>query len=63
MNNEQVYRSFIEQAFENHNKSIVAAISHDYKFQGEMPGDFMKANRELSNREKNEIIRDILYPF
>jgi hypothetical protein len=63
MNNEHIYRSFMEQAFENHNRNITSAIAHVYTFQSQLPADFMKANHELTTREKNEIIRDILYPF
>jgi hypothetical protein len=53
----------MEQAFENHNRNITSAIAHVYTFQSQLPADFMKANHELTTREKNEIIRDILYPF
>lgn len=63
MNNEHIYRAFMEKAFDQQNQSITSAIAHVYTFQSRLPADFMKANHELSTREKNEIIRDILYPF
>lgn len=53
----------MEKAFDQQNQSITSAIAHVYTFQSRLPADFMKANHELSTREKNEIIRDILYPF
>ena len=53
----------MEQMFDGHGKSIESTIVWMHRNYQELPNDFKEAKRCLTIQERNEIIRDILYPF
>lgn len=62
-NYELAYRQFLEKAFDSHNKDIEATIVWMFRNPNNIPLSVKRAKRELDQRERNEIIRDVLYPF
>lgn len=63
MNYKQIYRAKIENLFEDQHHSIIQTVIWLNKHYDAMPPDFKEANRELSDRDKNNILRDATYPF
>ena len=63
VNNEHIYKAYMEQMFDGHGKSIESTIVWMHRNYQGLPNDFKEAKRCLTIQERNEIIRDILYPF
>ncbi|WP_334328424.1 hypothetical protein [Companilactobacillus sp. HBUAS59699] len=61
MNDEEIYRSTIERVFDDQCQSLEKTII--YISKRNMAADFRHARRNLSDRTKNDILRDVSYPF
>lgn len=61
MNDEDIYRSTVERVFDDQCQSLEKSIIYISKH--EMTSDFRHARNNLSDRIKNDILRDVSYPF
>jgi len=61
MNYEKIYKMYVRSVFSDECHDIVRAIMYIQKNFYKMPKEFRNANKELSNRTKNEIIQTILW--
>ncbi|WP_125764459.1 hypothetical protein [Companilactobacillus hulinensis] len=61
MNNEDIYRATVERVFDDQCQSLEKTIT--YLSNHPMTSDFRQARKNLDERTKNDILRDVSYPF
>ncbi|APX72699.1 hypothetical protein M5C72_06200 [Companilactobacillus allii] len=61
MNNEEIYRTTVEKVFDDQCQSLEKTIT--YLSNHKMTAAFRQARRNLDDRTKNDILRDVSYPF
>lgn len=59
----RIYKEKFEEIYEDQDQSIERAVRYMWSHFPSMPEDFIKARKKLSEAEKNDIIRDVSYPF
>lgn len=61
MNYEDIYRNKVEEIFNDHDMSLERTLA--YISRNELTSDFRKAQRELSESDKNQILIEMALPF
>ena len=63
LNFKSIYKEHMSRIFEDQQHSIEKTIAYVIKHEMQLPNEFALARRHLTEREKNELIIDIILPF
>ena len=63
MTNKEIYKEELIKIYEDQHQSMESTIIYVFTHHNKLPMTFINARKELTNSDKNDVIRDICYPF
>ena len=63
MTSKEIYKKELIKIYEDQHQSMESTIIYVFTHHNKLPMTFINARRELTDSEKNDVIRDICYPF
>ena len=63
MTSKEIYKKELIKIYEDQHQSMESTIIYVFTHRNKLPMTFTNARRELTDSEKNDVIRDVCYPF
>ena len=63
MTSKEIYKQELIKIYEDQHQSMESTIIYVFKHHNKLPMTFINARKELTDSDKNDVIRDICYPF
>ena len=63
MTSNEIYKQELIKIYEDQHQSMESTIIYVFTNHNKLPMTFINARRELTDSDKNDVIRDICYPF
>jgi len=63
MTSKEIYKEMLIKIYEDQYQSMESTIIYVFTHHNKLPMTFINARRELTDSDKNDVIRDVCYPF
>jgi len=63
MTNKEIYKEELIKIYEDQHQSMENTLIYLFTHHTKLPIRFINARRELNDSSRNDVIRDICYPF
>ena len=63
MTSKEIYKKELIKIYEDQHQSMESTIIYVFTHHNKLPMTFINARRELTDSDKNDVIRDVCYPF
>lgn len=63
MTSKEIYKEELIKIYEDQHQSMESTIIYVFTHHNKLPMMFINARRKLTDADKNDVIRDICYPF
>lgn len=63
MTSKEIYKEELIKIYEYQHQSMESTIIYIFTHYNKLPMTFINARKELTDSDKNDVIRDICYPF
>ncbi|GAB5056296.1 hypothetical protein COSHB9_06830 [Companilactobacillus alimentarius] len=63
MTNKEIYKEELIKIYEDQHQSMESTIIYVFTHHNKLPMTFINARRKITDSDKNDVIRDICYPF
>ena len=63
MTSKEIYKQELIKIYEDQHQSMESTINYVFTHHNKLPMTFVSARKELTDSEKNDVIRDVCYPF
>ena len=63
MTSKEIYKEELIKIYEDQHQSMENTIIYVFTHHNKLPMTFTNARRELTDSDKNDVIRDVCYPF
>ncbi|CAJ2232156.1 hypothetical protein [Companilactobacillus paralimentarius] len=63
MTSKEIYKQELIKIYEDQHQSMESTINYVFTHYNKLPMTFVSARKELTDSEKNDVIRDVCYPF